>query len=108
MERRKRYQYPPFTKLGLLRFSIPQNDNEGRDEIFDTAKKLLPFARERKLKILGPSAAPLAVLRNRRRFQYLLKGESWQPMRDAFFYARSLLQNADVRISLDLDPVNML
>jgi primosomal protein N' (replication factor Y) len=60
------------------------------------------------VEVLGPSPAPLARLRNRYRFRFLLRATERKPLRDALLaVARSSVQRS-VRMAIDVDPVNML
>jgi primosomal protein N' (replication factor Y) len=62
--------------------------------------------------VLGPSAAPLARLKGKTRYQILLKGKKWSALHD--FTAKVLAQAekeisfAGVKLTVDVDPVNML
>lgn len=58
--------------------------------------------------VLGPAPAPLPLLRGRRRFQCLLKAGDWQSIRALYAVLLPLASPPNLRISLDIDPVNML
>jgi primosomal protein N' (replication factor Y) len=62
------------------------------------------------LTVLGPAPAPLARIQGRSRFQCLVKAADWQSIRKAYAAALHDLGTLprDLRITLDLDPVNML
>lgn len=112
---RERFRYPPFVRLGLIRISVPAE--EGNVEASPQDVRFLAEAGEilRKaatgpnVTILGPAPAPLSILRRRRRYNCLVKADDWRDVRDV--YARLSAWNPDVaniRMRLDLDPVNML
>lgn len=108
LDLRQKHGYPPFTRLALLRISHDVNIADAREAMNGLAKKLGDAARRLELKLLGPAPAPLAFLRNRARFHCLLKGMDWGAMRKLFLCAQSLPETKNFRLSLDLDPVNML
>ena len=65
------------------------------------------------LTLMGPIPSPLARLQGRMRFQALIKADDWQKVRQA--YGRAMRRAfgggaapKTLRLSLDLDPVNML
>lgn len=111
--RRKKRRYPPFAKLALIRMSYPMDWDQGLERVNATASVLRRMGRELGVTALGPAPAPLALLRGRRRYHCLLKGDSWPSIRT--LYAKvladipsSMLASGKIRISLDIDPVNML
>lgn len=108
LARRKKNLYPPFTRLALLRISHDATDGAGTEAINELRACLVERARERGIRLLGPVPSPLAMIRGHKRFQALIKTEDWIEARGMYFYALSLKAAARLRISLDLDPVNML
>lgn len=107
---RKQRRYPPFVKLALIRLSYPWDWKDGLNHVNTVAASLRRHARELGLTVLGPAPAPLARIQGRMRFQCLVKADTWQHIRLA--YALTLRDAGtlphDMRISLDLDPINML
>lgn len=109
IELRQRYGYPPFARLGLMRLSHAAEDEEGASLMSALTRALPEMARERGVRLLGPAPAPLAHLHGRKRFQCLVKAQSWLPIRELYVRARGLVpRGVDLRLSLDLDPVSML
>lgn len=109
LQKRQRLNYPPFSRLALIRLSFPMDWKEGRDAVEALAAVYREEAARHNLTLLGPAPAPLATLRGRRRFQCLLKAKNWQSIRLVF--AAGLKHNAfagKLRCSLDLDPMNMM
>lgn len=105
---REKYKYPPFTRLGMLRFSFPLGDNEAAALLKDLGQELRRNARDLDVEFLGPAPAPLSIINGRKRIHCLMKASGWQPMRELWFMANRHKGAARLRMSLDLDPVNML
>lgn len=108
LERRRRLRYPPFVRLGLLRLSFPVNDEEAAAVCRQIGKELKIRARAVNIHFYGPVSAPLAILQGRRRMQCLMKGQEWETMRQLWFLAQKHNTARQLRISLDLDPVDMM
>ncbi|WP_461209261.1 replication restart helicase PriA [Desulfocurvus sp. DL9XJH121] len=107
--KRRRYSYPPFTHLALLRLSYPAEREQGREVIMGLASVLAKLGAEQGVRVLGPAPSPIAQIRGRMRFQCLLKGDDWLKIRSLYAEARRRLPaKLGIRVSLDQDPVNML
>ena len=107
---RRQRRYPPFVKLALIRISYPWDWKDGQNRVNALASSLRRHGRELGLTVLGPAPAPLSRIQGRMRFQCLVKADTWQNIRMTYALA---LRDAgtlphDMRVSLDLDPVNML
>jgi primosomal protein N' (replication factor Y) len=108
---RREVGYPPFFRLALLRVDALDEDL-GRAG----AAKLAAHARtskealERRVEVLGPSAAPIARLRGRFRFRVMLRAKDRGPLRAALAAVREEMDRLDrrVRAVVDVDPVTML
>lgn len=105
---REKYKYPPYIRLGLMRISFPANESRGVSACQELGNDLRRAARAMGVIMLGPAPAPLAMLKGRKRFQCLVKAREWQPMRELWYIAQKREYSRYLRISLDLDPVNML
>ncbi|GFK95119.1 Primosomal protein N' [Fundidesulfovibrio magnetotacticus] len=106
IEKRLKYGYPPFVKLGLARLSVPRSFEEPQALLAELGRALRQAPGVR---VLGPAPAPIAMVRERRRFNCLLKAPDWPSIRGAFALARAALRGVDdARLSLDLDPVDMM
>ncbi|MBQ4616212.1 MAG: primosomal protein N' [Mailhella sp.] len=107
---RQQRRYPPFIKLALIRLSYPWDWNEGQSRVNQFSSSLRQHGRALGLTILGPAPAPLARIQGRSRFQCLVKAADWQNIRKAYAAALHDMGTLphDLRITLDLDPVNML
>lgn len=106
---RKRFRYPPFTNLALLRLSCPVEAEHVQAGLSVFAKALREAARPLGVAVLGPAPAPLTQIKGRRRFNCLLKCDGWPAIR-GLFAAMSAPGAAPegFQLELDLDPVNML
>ncbi len=105
---RQRRQYPPFTRLALIRISHATEDARGAESVAFVGGLLRAEGKNRGLTVLGPAPAPLPLLKGRRRYHCLIKGQDWQEMRSLFAAVRGAAEKCGLRIKLDLDPVNML
>lgn len=105
---REKRRYPPFVKLALVRLSYPFDWPQGLSHINTFAQALKQAGRPLNVTILGPAPAPLMRLNGRLRYHCLLKADSWQHIRAAFSRALPQPQPQNLRIALDIDPVNML
>ncbi len=109
MIRRERVGYPPFVKLGLLRMSFPESWSKGLDQMQRVAASLRHQAGLCGARLLGPAPSPIRKLRGRQRYQCLIKAGNWADIRTI---CRPALEHSSgssaFRISLDLDPMQML
>lgn len=108
LARRRLHGYPPFVRLALLRISFAVGDEAGPAVLAELAAAVRERGRASDVRVLGPTPAPLPVLRGRRRFHCLLKGQNWPDLRRLYFSAKECDKNGILRILLDIDPVNML
>lgn len=109
---RKKFSYPPFIRIALIRISHELQD-QGAEEIVEQIRAFLQQqAPSLDITVLGPSPAPLPFLKGRKRYNCLLKSHNWQNIRGLFTSLRTLTDSrkkqSSLRITLDLDPVNML
>lgn len=107
---RQELDYPPFSFLALLEFS-----GNAEHVVNAAAQKTASAlsARKRTLQtrvtILGPAAAPLGLLRGRHRRQILLKAPHRNDLHRLIKETRQTLNlPATVRLTVDIDPVDML
>ena len=108
LAKRRLRRYPPFVRLALIRISYALNEQGGPPALNDLALALRGKAAELGVQLLGPAPAPLALLRGRKRFTCLIKGQDWQALRSLYFFALSQKASRHLRLFLDLDPINML
>jgi len=110
LENRRSLGYPPFGRLVLLLF-------RGREDpqVAEVAREWAAFLRQKSQRafgVLGPAQAPLEKIKDNYRWQVLLKGRSSGPMHRGVEKARTALWKAardrGVRVSVDVDPMDML
>jgi primosomal protein N' (replication factor Y) len=113
IEFRRALNYPPFSRLVCLRLEGP------KVEEVETKARILATTLHDKLaknhtirettEILGPAPAPIEKLRNRYRWQLLLKGQKTSSLLELAQQAREILpRSRSVRLHVDVDPYNML
>ena len=110
LEFRREVGYPPFTFLAAYAISgLAEQTVTGQADA--TARLLTRLKSELKLRveILGPAPAPIYRLRNRYRRQILLKSASRSDLhRLILCWRQQTAATAAVRISVDIDPVDMM
>ena len=107
LEYRRVMRYPPMVALinTLVR---------GRtfDEAMDTAvamvRHLEPAAGRVPFRVLGPAPAPLGRLRGEHRVQFFLKGTRRAQMREALKAVLAAMPDVRRRVTVDIDPLNVL
>ena len=110
---RRALNYPPFSRLVCLRLDGPK-----LEEVEKTARMLGAQLREKtihnarfrdKIEILGPAPAPIEKLRNRYRWQLLLKGKQSSSLLELAKQAQEAIpRSRNLRLHVDVDPYNML
>lgn len=106
---REKRRYPPFVKLALIRISYPLQWEPGPGVLAELARTARDGGKAEGVQVLGPAPAPLKLLRGRQRFHCLLKGADWQALRRVYAPVAAVGGgHKDLRLSLDLDPVDML
>jgi len=109
IEFRKQVRYPPFTRLLRIVVSSPVERRA-----FAEASGLGSLARElvggrgEGVEVLGPGPCYLSKLRDRYRFQVLLKGPDKGLLTSVGKYIIEMKKSADVRVEVDVDPLFML
>ncbi|MFA9395292.1 MAG: primosomal protein N' [Halodesulfovibrio sp.] len=109
IERRRKRKYPPFVKLALIRASYPLDWNKGMEWVGSLTEVARALGKEHDVRVLGHTPSPLPILRGRKRFQWTLKSDSWISIRTLYYAMRNAVpRGSKLRLSLDIDPVNML
>ncbi len=112
LELRRELMYPPYSRMALVRIEGPQPAQPG--EI--AAKVASALARAAKddstMRVLGPAPAPIERIKRRYRWQVMVKSQSLPAMRQALAAMRAeiapLAERCEVRLMINVDPVNML
>ena len=113
IEFRRALGYPPFGKLVNLRLDGPNPAHvEAKARMVSKNLRAIqrgnPKYREH-IEILGPAPSPIEKLRNRYRWQLLLKGDQIGPLIGLASTVRETFTKArNVRLHIDVDPYNML
>ena len=110
---RRELNYPPFSRLIKLRLDGPKVD-----EVKEGAKSLAKKLRTKQannakyrehVEVLGPAPAPIEKLRNRYRWQLLLKGKQASSLLEFANEARDAWgKSRTIRLHIDVDPYSML
>jgi primosomal protein N' (replication factor Y) len=115
IELRKELSYPPFTKLIRVILSFRNKDDANRriKSISNRIKKMNPSlagaGKESGIEVLGPAPAPVEKIRNLWRWHLILKGKDAKQIRQMAVNIFDPLKNLkDVKIDIDVDPVNLL
>jgi primosomal protein N' (replication factor Y) len=110
IETRQPLRYPPFSRLLNFRFSGTQEEL-----VAQAAGKVAALLREHPqahlVDILGPAPSPLVKLKDRTRWQLLLKSSSPSLLHDlceVVLMNREKLCPRSVRLRCDVDPENMM
>jgi len=107
MELRRELMYPPFARMALVRI-----EGEEPTYVNDCASKIADLlanrAKPESTRVLGPAPAPIERIRQRYRWQVLVKSRDRHELRSAFAAVASYRARDGVRVSIDIDPVSML
>ncbi len=108
IEFRRELGYPPFRHLVHLRLDGTEEEGVAR-RARALARDLRRDDNPHGVEILGPAPAPITKLRNRYRWQILLKGRSRPALGVMARRAAALVpKGRTVRLHIDVDPYNML
>jgi primosomal protein N' (replication factor Y) len=106
IEARERDHYPPFGRLASLVITGPD-----RPSTEGYARRLAGAApMEESVRVLGPAEAPIAVVRGRHRFRFLVKTPRAFDL-PAFlrsWLTRAPKHGAAIGIDVDVDPMSFL
>jgi primosomal protein N' (replication factor Y) len=99
-------EYPPFSRIGLVRI-------EGLNEVVTRAasEQLARVARANRapeVEVVGPSAAPIAKIRNRYRYRFLIKAKERKELRRTLLAVLRHGVDRRVHVIVDVDPMSML
>ena len=101
--------YPPFSRLMAVTTECEDPDKaEGTVRDWAAALRDTDASRDSKAKQLGPAPAAIALLRGRWRWQLLIKCDNVAVVRELTAVARKLPHPRGVRVTVDVDPVDMM
>ncbi|NSL51233.1 primosomal protein N' [Calidifontibacillus erzurumensis] len=107
---RKLYHYPPFYFLTLITISHPE-----LMKVVDAAEKVSAILRGRlsnQAIILGPVASPIPRLKNRYRYQCMIKYKDepnlGRTLRSILHHFQQEMSRNDLQISIDMNPFMMI
>ena len=107
---RQELGYPPFSRLVNVRLSGTQ-ENQVQQVATRVGNFLKARSINKKIEILGPAPAPLSLLRDRYRYQLLLKGYDTVEIHrlcNELLAEKTKLCPQAVRLAVDIDPENMM
>lgn len=108
---RKALSFPPLSRLINVQFSGEDEQRVG-DAARQTAALINTMIKKNHVTLLGPAPAPLSRLRNRFRWQLLLKGANLAGLHHVAAFIQENPQGpvraGNVKLSLDVDPESML
>jgi primosomal protein N' (replication factor Y) (superfamily II helicase) len=111
LELRRELEYPPFARLAMVRIEGAEPRLVARMAAA-VAAALGRSATPERLRVLGPAPAPIERLKQRYRWQVMLKSKELRPMRAALAAMRAEVgpaaQRDQVFLIIDIDPVRML
>lgn len=111
LELRRELGYPPFGRMALVRIEGPEAAPVSAVAA-EVAAALARHARPEALRVLGPAPAPIERIRQRFRWQVVVKAPRLDELRAALAAMRTRITaaaaRAQVRVAIDLDPVNMM
>ncbi|MFH0925783.1 MAG: primosomal protein N' [bacterium] len=112
---RKRLGFPPYIKLVNITLSTTKRDlsEERMEEMIDTVREIInkEVKKMASVEMLGPAVAPIARIKNKNRWQVILKSNNFSQLHQVAESVRNKLINAKryhLEVSLDVDPINLL
>jgi len=107
IEMRKELSYPPFSKLIriIMSFKTKESANRLVKNIANRIKKI----DHKGVEILGPAPAPIEKIRTLWRWHLVLKGKNSKILRQTVSSILHKIKDIkEVRIDIDVDPINLL
>lgn len=101
---RKLFGYPPFTSLALI--TIHSKNLKMVLKLCDELKETISKLEKKKIKIKGPTPAPLKMLKKEYRFQILISSDSKKYLHNFLLNLKPFFVRKN--ITLDIDPLNFL
>jgi primosomal protein N' (replication factor Y) len=114
LELRRDLMYPPFARLAMVRIegAEPTLVHRIADAAAKSLAKFATSATVEGLRVLGPAPAPIERIKQRYRWQVMVKSRELKPMRAALVAMRAEVgpraERDSVYLAIDIDPVRML
>ncbi|MBI5513358.1 MAG: primosomal protein N' [Deltaproteobacteria bacterium] len=109
---RQELGYPPFGRLAALKMDGPEDPKlQAQVASLDDFLRAMPEVIDGAVKVLGPAPSPIERIRGRFRMQFLLRASERPPLRRVLARVVGALDDFtrdEVRLALDVDPMNML
>ncbi|HET9954614.1 MAG TPA: primosomal protein N' [Polyangiaceae bacterium] len=103
---REELEYPPFSRLVLLR--VDAIDAARAQQAAIQVAKIARNSAPPEVRVVGPAPAPIPRLRGRYRFHVLLRAKERGKLQKPLIHVARAELNHAVRLAIDVDPVNML
>jgi primosomal protein N' (replication factor Y) len=112
-ENRKSFGFPPFSRLAFLKFqhnNPTKIENETHALVVELHRYIEKNQLQKVLQILGPSAAPISKIKNKYRWQCLIKSASVKDLQNVLRYAQQFSQHRKFafQMAIDVDPIQSL
>jgi primosomal protein N' (replication factor Y) (superfamily II helicase) len=111
LQLRRDLMYPPFARLAMVRIegAEPHIVRRAAEAV---AKSLARDSTPEGIRVLGPAPAPIERIKQRYRWQVMIKSRELKPMRAAIAAMRAEVgpsaERDDIYLAIDIDPVRML
>ena len=111
LQLRRELMYPPFARLAMVRIEGAE-PHLVRRLAEAAAKSIAKASTQDAIRVLGPAPAPIERIKQRYRWQVMVKSRELNPMRAAIAAMRAEVGPAAERdgifLAIDIDPVRML
>jgi primosomal protein N' (replication factor Y) (superfamily II helicase) len=111
LQLRRDLMYPPFARLAMVRVEGAE-PHLVRRTAEAVAKSLARGSTPEGIRVLGPAPAPIERIKQRYRWQVMVKSRELKPMRSAIAAMRAEVgpsaERDDIYLAIDIDPVRML
>jgi primosomal protein N' (replication factor Y) (superfamily II helicase) len=111
LQLRRDLMYPPFARLAMVRIEGAQ-PHLVRRTAETVAKSLARSSTPDGIRVLGPAPAPIERIKQRYRWQVMIKSRELKPIRAAIAGMRAEVgpsaERDDLFLAVDIDPVRML
>ncbi len=112
LKMRQALGYPPWGKITLLRITAPEAaETEGLSHRLAQAAKTWISKEGADVEVLGPAPCPLLKIRNKYRFQVLLKSSDHRALRRLGYALAHYFQSLKLpraQLQVDVDPQNLM